>query len=305
MNLSEQFFGNLCTAVARLVSPDPHHSEEEKAALAVVEKAFDLYDLEPTGTAADSFRLMCAALQLTPGGCVFEGHVRELKRRAQPLAWESRFLPPELVLRLCQASALVLDPGTHHSGDEQAAFSVFEEARQAVRDDKTGRSGPALTLFLRMRDIARSRRLTQPGSPSPSEVPRPTEGAQTARLDLKDLGVLNGWQVVPDVVAKCRELGHNILEISLGPQLRAIECDACRYTYQRDFGRPVQNPDVLVNPLQAVPPAGSPPTIPGFTETQVRVLAQQVAEQMRPQPPATPQKGAEPGSFRWPWRRAS
>jgi len=57
---------------------------------------------------------------------------------------------------------------------------------------------------------------------------------------VKDLGWANGWGKAPKIVEKCRELGHNRLDICDAPGIpykcfnHTVRCDICGYIYKYD-----------------------------------------------------------------------
>ena len=55
---------------------------------------------------------------------------------------------------------------------------------------------------------------------------------------VKDFGWANSWQGEPELVAKCREMKHQVSDVDVGPPHRGIEhvvrCDICGYVYRYD-----------------------------------------------------------------------
>lgn len=54
---------------------------------------------------------------------------------------------------------------------------------------------------------------------------------------MKDLGYLNSWyNNPPEIVTKCRDLGHNLIWENSGRCLYQCTCEICGYTYKVDSG---------------------------------------------------------------------
>ena len=57
---------------------------------------------------------------------------------------------------------------------------------------------------------------------------------------IKDLGWANGWYKTPDIVKKCRELGHHRIDRSDAPGVpykcfnHTVRCDICGYFFKYD-----------------------------------------------------------------------
>ena len=51
---------------------------------------------------------------------------------------------------------------------------------------------------------------------------------------VEDLGWGNGWAKTPEIVEKCRELGHDWLETNIGNCLWEARCDICGYKLKYD-----------------------------------------------------------------------
>ncbi len=57
---------------------------------------------------------------------------------------------------------------------------------------------------------------------------------------VQNLGFANGWQETPDIVKKCRELGHDRQNKSDAPGVpyrcfvHSVQCDICGYFYKYD-----------------------------------------------------------------------
>ena len=60
---------------------------------------------------------------------------------------------------------------------------------------------------------------------------------------VKDLGWANSWgslddEDVPEIVKKCRELGHRTSDVDIGPPMRGmnhvVTCQVCGYLYHYD-----------------------------------------------------------------------
>ena len=53
---------------------------------------------------------------------------------------------------------------------------------------------------------------------------------------VKSVGTANGWSETPEVVVKCRELGHSTVGKTVGRCLTRYTCHKCGYTYKVDSG---------------------------------------------------------------------
>ena len=53
---------------------------------------------------------------------------------------------------------------------------------------------------------------------------------------MKNLGYMNGWSKTPDVVEKCKELGHREEPKEIGRCLNEYWCEECGYKYTIDSG---------------------------------------------------------------------
>ena len=54
-----------------------------------------------------------------------------------------------------------------------------------------------------------------------------------------DLGYMNGWKEIPDMVKKCREKGHETTSHkfrTIGGTVQEYRCDLCGYKYKVDSG---------------------------------------------------------------------
>jgi len=60
----------------------------------------------------------------------------------------------------------------------------------------------------------------------------------TDKPAVQDFGWANSWSETPDLVKKCREAGHKVSDIDVGPPFRGLEnvvrCDICGYVYRYD-----------------------------------------------------------------------
>lgn len=52
--------------------------------------------------------------------------------------------------------------------------------------------------------------------------------------ELNDLGYSNGWDVTPDIVVKCTELGHELTQETVGNCNTEYTCPICRYKFRVD-----------------------------------------------------------------------
>ena len=52
---------------------------------------------------------------------------------------------------------------------------------------------------------------------------------------LRDLGYVDSWKAVPDIVKACQARKHIKQEISLGQYLREYQCVDCGYKYRQVF----------------------------------------------------------------------
>ena len=52
--------------------------------------------------------------------------------------------------------------------------------------------------------------------------------------ELKDLGYENGWWEMPEMVKKCRELGHRREQKTIGRCLTLTVCKECGYSFKTD-----------------------------------------------------------------------
>jgi hypothetical protein len=50
----------------------------------------------------------------------------------------------------------------------------------------------------------------------------------------KDLGYANGWRETPEIIKKCKEMGHQQYTHHAGNCLTEYGCGACHYTYLVD-----------------------------------------------------------------------
>ena len=51
---------------------------------------------------------------------------------------------------------------------------------------------------------------------------------------VKYLGWANSWTHKPDIITKCKVLGHMPNETSAGPLTHTVRCDICGYYYKYD-----------------------------------------------------------------------
>ena len=57
---------------------------------------------------------------------------------------------------------------------------------------------------------------------------------------VQDLGWANGWKETPEIVKKCRKMGHNRVDVSDAPGVayscfnHTVRCDTCGYVYKYD-----------------------------------------------------------------------
>lgn len=56
--------------------------------------------------------------------------------------------------------------------------------------------------------------------------------------ELQDLGWMNSWKQEPEIIKKCHNLGHIIIDIDMGSPYRGTEhrvsCKECNYFYKYD-----------------------------------------------------------------------
>jgi hypothetical protein len=65
------------------------------------------------------------------------------------------------------------------------------------------------------------------------------DGTRQPMRKLIDLGWANGWKEEPEIVKKCRQLGHELQEINMSTTYRQADyerrCDICSYVSHVDM----------------------------------------------------------------------
>ena len=55
---------------------------------------------------------------------------------------------------------------------------------------------------------------------------------------VRDLGWANGWKETPEIVKRCRALGHKTIDTNRDPTWHGltneVRCDECGYVYRYD-----------------------------------------------------------------------
>jgi hypothetical protein len=71
--------------------------------------------------------------------------------------------------------------------------------------------------------------------PNNEEYAQKLEAQRTRFPGVKvDLDYRNGWNEIPEIVRKCRELGHLAIETGIGNCLHETTCEICGYFYKTD-----------------------------------------------------------------------